>query len=226
MTTAHEPGDGPVRVVLADDEPVVRAGVRAVLSLDPDVEVVAEAGDGHEAVDAVLRHRPRVVVLDVRMPRLDGLAAAAEVRRSAPGTGIVVLTTFGEDEYVARALAVGADAFVLKSGDPRELSLAVHAAATGAAFLSPAVARRLVDAHRDGALVRRAGARARVERLTPRERDVLLLLARGLSNAQIGRELHLVEGTVKGHVSALLEVLGARNRVQAAITAHDAGLLG
>ncbi|GAB7192996.1 response regulator transcription factor [Kineococcus sp. NUM-3379] len=217
---------GVVRVVLADDEAVVRAGVRAVLAHDAGIEVVAEAADGREAVDAVLAHRPGVVVLDVRMPRVDGLAAAEEVRRLAPGTGIVVLTTFGEEEYVTRALTVGADAFVLKSGDPRELSLAVHAAATGAAFLSPAVARRLVDAHRDGVLVRRGEARARVERLTPRERDVLVLLAQGLSNGQIARRLHLVEGTVKGHVSALLETLGARNRVQAATTAHDAGLLG
>ncbi|GAA4988384.1 response regulator transcription factor [Kineococcus glutinatus] len=217
---------GGVRVVLADDEAVVRAGVRAVLALDQGIEVVAEAADGRAAVEAVLAHRPAVVVLDVRMPRLDGLAAAEEVRRAAPGTGVVVLTTFGEEEYVSRALAVGADAFVLKSGDPRELSMAVHAAATGAAFLSPAVARRLVDAHRDGVLVRREDARERVGRLTPREREVLVLLAEGLSNAQIARRLHLVEGTVKGHVSALLETLGARNRVQAAVTAHDAGLLG
>ncbi|GAB2481804.1 response regulator transcription factor [Streptosporangium sandarakinum] len=213
-----------IKVLLADDETMIRAGVRAVLAVDPEIEVVAEAADGREAIRLALAHRPDVVLLDIRMPRMDGLAAVAELRRVAPGTAVVMLTTFGEDDYIARALGEGADGFLLKSGDPRELLAGIHAVAEGAACLSPRVARRVVSALADGRMTREASARERVTALTPRERDVLALLAAGLSNARIARRLHLVEGTVKAHVSSILNRLGAENRVQAAIIAHEAGL--
>ncbi|GAA4562256.1 response regulator [Planotetraspora kaengkrachanensis] len=214
-----------IKVVLADDEAMIRAGVRAILATDPEIEVVAEAGDGREAVQLTLACRPDVALLDIRMPGLDGLAAAAEIRRAAPDTGVVMLTTFGEDEYIARALGEGAGGFLLKSGDPRELIAGVRAVAGGAAYLSPEVAHRVITRLDRGRMRRAADARSRAEGLTPRERDVLALLGAGLSNAQIGTRLHLVEGTVKAHVSAILAHLGVGNRVQAAIVAYEADLV-
>ncbi|MGW3583022.1 response regulator [Streptomyces rubiginosohelvolus] len=213
---------GPIRVLVADDEPMIRAGVRAVLTTDPGIEVVAEAADGHEAVELVRAHRPHVAVLDVRMPRTDGIDAAAEIRRTLPGTGVVMLTTFGEDDYILRALGAGA-------AGPEELLAGVRAVADGAAYLSPKVAARVV-AHLAstgaGALAERRGAaRERVARLTPRERDVLAHLGGGLSNGQIARRLHLVEGTVKAHVSSVLARLSVDNRAAAAVVAHEAGIL-
>ena len=216
---------GPViRVVLADDEAVVRIGVAAVLATAPDVEVVAEAANGREAVDLALAHRPDVVVLDIRMPVLDGIAAAAELRRVGSPAGILVLTTFADDSFVTRALGTGAGGFVLKTGDPAEIVAGVRAVAAGAAYLSPLITRRVLDGLPTSP--RAAGARSRVAALTDREREVLLLLADGLSNAEIGERLHLVEGTVKVHVSALLSRLGAKNRVQAAVLAQQSGLAG
>ncbi|WP_412753743.1 response regulator transcription factor [Krasilnikovia sp. M28-CT-15] len=214
-----------IRAVVADDEPLVRAGVRAVLTTDADIEIVAEADDGRQAIDLVQRHRPQVAILDIRMPDTDGLTAAAEIRRTVPGTGVLMLTTFGEDDYILRALSGGASGFVLKSGPPEELIAAVKAVAAQAAYLSPRVAARVV-AHLTST---RAGidlqaARQRVATLTDRERQVLALLGRGLSNRQIARELSLVEGTVKAHVSAVLAGLGAPNRAAAAVVAHQAGL--
>jgi DNA-binding NarL/FixJ family response regulator len=214
-----------IRVLLADDEAMIRAGVRAILSAAPDVEVVAEAADGHQAVEQTRAYRPDVVLLDIRMPVLDGLSAAAELRRVVPETAVVMLTTFGEDEYVAAALEAGVSGFLLKSGDPYELMAAVRAAHEGAAFLSPRVARQVIAQLSGELMARRQAARAKVAVLTPRERDVLALLGAGLSNAQIGRRLFLVEGTVKAHVSALMTRLGVRNRVQAAVIAHEAGIL-
>jgi DNA-binding NarL/FixJ family response regulator len=214
-----------IRVLLADDEALIRAGVRAVLAAAPDIEVVAEAADGRSAVAAARAHRVDVALLDIRMPVLDGLAAAAELRAAVPGTAVVVLTTFGEDEYVDAALDAGVAGFLLKSGDPYELMAAVRAAHGGAAFLSPEVARHVIGRLAGGVAGRRRAARARVDALSPRERDVLLLLAEGLSNAEIGRRLYLVEGTVKAHVSALMTKLDVRNRVQAAVLAHEAGVV-
>ncbi|TDC57899.1 response regulator transcription factor [Micromonospora sp. KC207] len=214
-----------IRLLLADDEAMIRAGVRAILTTDPDIEVVAEAGDGREAIELALAHRPDVALLDIRMPRLDGLAAGAEIIRAVPTVGVAILTTFGDDAYVTRALDDGARGFLLKSGDPRELIAGVHAVAVGGAYLSPRIAARVIGELRAAGLSRVTTARDRIQALTQRERDVLALLAAGLSNAQIAHRLHLVEGTVKGHVSAILTRLELNNRVQAAIVAHEAGII-
>ncbi|MFJ6673091.1 response regulator [Actinosynnema sp. NPDC091369] len=213
-----------IRVLLADDEAMVRAGVRAILDTDPDVDVVAEAADGREAVELARAHQPDVALLDIRMPRLDGLSAAAELRRTAPDVAVVMLTTFDEDEYVARALGEGANGFLLKAADPRELLIGVRAVAAGAAYLSPKIAQRVVADLRGGRLTRHEQARKRVGVLTGREREVLALVGEGLSNQEIARRLSLVEGTVKAHVSAILHRLDVANRVQAAIVAYEAGL--
>ncbi|GLY21390.1 response regulator transcription factor [Micromonospora sp. NBRC 101691] len=213
-----------ISVLLADDEAMIRAGVRAILATDPGIEVVAEAADGRAAVELARAHRPRVALLDIRMPRLDGLAAAAEIHRLVPGTAVAVLTTFGDDDHVARALGDGATGFLLKAGDPRELLTGVRAVADGGAYLSPRVARRVIELS-GTRMARRPAARDRAAVLTDRERDVLALVGAGLSNAEIARRLHLVEGTVKGYLSSVFIRLGVRNRVQAAILAYEAGLV-
>ncbi|MET8689432.1 response regulator transcription factor [Streptomyces sp. NPDC004732] len=214
-----------IRVLLADDEAMIRAGVRAILGAGRDIEVVAEAGDGREAVSLAQAHRPDVVLLDIRMPLLDGLAAGEEIARTVPGTAVAMLTTFSEDAYIARALSGGATGFLLKSGDPHELIAGVRAVAGGAAFLSPKVARHVIDGFGARRMDRAATARTRVGALTPREREVLGLVGAGLSNPEIAARLHLVEGTVKAYVSAVLDRLGVKNRVQAAIVAYEAGLV-
>jgi DNA-binding NarL/FixJ family response regulator len=214
-----------ITVLVADDEPMFRAGTRAILASDPDIEVVAEAADGRQAVELTRRHQPDVALLDIRMPTMDGLSAAAELRLVAPRTAVVMLTTFGEERYVAGALAAGASGFLLKAADPRELVTGIRAAAAGAAYLSPRVARRVIAELGAGQLTRGVAAREKVTVLTDRERDVLALLGAGLSNAEIGQRLFLVEGTVKTYVSAILTRLQVKNRVQAAIVAYEAGLV-
>ncbi|MFE9242393.1 response regulator [Nocardiopsis sp. NPDC006938] len=213
-----------VRVLLVDDDAMVRAGVRAVLGNDPEIEVVAEASGGRQGVEMAWSHRPDVALVDIRMPGMNGLEAAVEIRRAVPGVGVVILTTFGEEEYVVRALDSGVDGFLLKTGDPRELLLGVRAVAEGGAFLSPKVARRVLDGMAHERSTARLRARERLAGLTAREHEVLHLLAIGLSNGDIGRRLFMVEGTVKGHVSTILRRLGVRNRVEAAAIAHEAGL--
>lgn len=214
-----------IRVLIADDEAMVRAGVRAILTSAGDIEVVAEAGDGRQACELARAHRPDVALLDVRMPVLDGLGAGAELRRVAPEVAVVMVTTFSEDEYITGALDSGASGFLLKSGDPYELIAAVRAVHGGGAFLSPRVAQRVIAQVSGGRMSREAAARERIAVLSPREREVLALVGAGLSNAEIGERLYLVEGTVKAYVSVILGRLDVRNRVQAAVLAYEAGLV-
>jgi DNA-binding NarL/FixJ family response regulator len=214
-----------IRVILADDEALIRAGIRLVLQHAGDVEIVAEAADGREAVELVRRHNVDVALLDVRMAKGDGLAAAEEIRRLVPRTQVVMLTTFGEDETVARALRAGAAGFLLKDTPPDDLIDAVRIAARGDAILSPRITRQLIDRYvgPDGA--RAEEARKRLDALTNKEREVVVLIGRGLSNGEIARSLFISEGTAKVHVGRILTKLDCTNRVQAAILAHDAGLL-
>ncbi|GAA4536380.1 response regulator transcription factor [Amycolatopsis samaneae] len=214
-----------IRVVLADDEAMVRAGVKGILDKDPEIDVVAEAGNGREAIDLVAEHRPDVAVVDIRMPGLDGFAATEAIRRANEGTAVIMLTTFSEDAYIAKALRAGANGFLLKSGDPRELITGVRAVSEGAAYLSPSTASRVLTTLSGDRMARAEEARALVDGLSPRERQVLALLGAGRSNREIGRELFLVEGTVKSYVSTILTRLGVRNRVQAAIIAYEADLV-
>ncbi|MFG2470305.1 response regulator [Streptomyces canus] len=214
-----------IRVLIADDEPMIRAGVRAVLATDPDIEVVAEAVDGHDAVELVRRHRPAVAVLDIRMPGINGIEAAAEIHHTVPATSVIMLTTFGEDDYILQALGGGAAGFLIKSGEPEELITGIRAVADGAAYLSPKVIAHLAATGVGTLAGRRSAARHRVAALTAREREVLAFVGSGLSNGQIARRLHVVEGTVKAHVSSILASLGVDNRAAAAVVAHEAGII-
>jgi DNA-binding NarL/FixJ family response regulator len=214
-----------IRVLLVDDEQLVRSGLRMILQSSGDIEVVGEAANGTEAVERVRLHRPDVVLMDIRMPTMDGLAATREVTALPDPPRIIVLTTFELDEYVHTALANGAVGFLLKDTPPRDLLQAVRTVSEGNAMLSPTVTRRLIAefATRGGAQALRA--RKQLEALTEREREVVVAVAQGLSNAEIGKRLFMSEATVKAHVSRVLTKLGMSNRVQAAILAHDAGLL-
>ena len=214
-----------ITVLIADDQALIRSGLRAIIESEPTMKVVGEAGDGAEAVEAVRRLRPHVALMDIRMPRLDGVAATrALLRGAAPvPTKILILTTFHLDAYVAEALRAGASGFLLKEATADQLIDAVQVIASGEAILAPSVTRRLLekmaeDPAGDG------GQRIR-DLLSAREVDVLLLVARGLSNAEIGATLHLAETTVKSHVQSLLGKLGVRDRLQAAVAAYDAGLV-
>ncbi|WP_431895810.1 response regulator [Nonomuraea sp. bgisy101] len=213
-----------IRVLIADDEALVRSGLRLILEAAGDIVVVGEARDGAEAIAAAARLRPEVVLMDVRMPGTDGLAAAARLLDAPDAPKVVMLTTFDLDEYVHEALRMGAVGFLLKDTPPRELAAAVRTVAGGQAMLSPTVTKRLISAFVDRAPSRAESARRRLASLTGREEDVVRALARGLSNAEVGRELHLTEATVKAHVSRVLAKLGLANRVQAAILVHDADL--
>ncbi len=215
-----------LRVLLVDDDPLVRAGLSMILSSDPAIEVVGEAADGSQAVDAVHAARPDVVLMDIRMPKVDGLAATGRISALETAPKVLVLTTFDLDDYVFRALEAGASGFLLKDTPPRELVAAVKVVAAGDAMLSPGVTRTLIGHYAtEGAQGRRQRALARLQVLTDREREVLVAVGSGLSNAEIGRTLFLSEATVKAHVSRVLLKLQATNRVQVAILAHDAGLL-
>jgi DNA-binding NarL/FixJ family response regulator len=217
---------GPVGVLIVDDDPLVRAGLVMLLGGAPDLRVVAEAGDGTQVLALVDRHAPDVVLMDIRMPAMDGLAAteALRARRNAPE--VIVLTTFDADEHVLRALRAGAAGFVLKDTPPDEIVAAIRRVAQGQPVLSPAVTRRLIarvagsDQDR-----RRRHARERLALLNDREREVAVAVGQGRSNAEIGAVLYLSVPTVKTHVSSILTKLGLNNRVQAALLVHDAGLV-
>ncbi|MFF3084833.1 response regulator [Streptomyces nojiriensis] len=214
-----------IRVVIADDEPLIRAGIRMILTSAPDIEVVAEAANGREAVDLARSHAPDVMLLDIQMPVMDGLTALGELRRAVPEVRALILTTFGEKENVLRALGEGGAGFLLKDSAPGELIGAVRAAAAGDAYLSPGATRHVVDQLASGkAAARGEVARRQVAELSDRERGVLALLGEGLSNAEAGRRLHMSEATVKTYVSRILAKLDCENRVQAALLARDAGL--
>ena len=213
------------RLLIVDDEALVRAGLKMILESDDELEVVAEAEDGADAAAMVKEHRPDVVLMDIRMPRMDGLAATREVQALPDPPKIVVLTTFDLDDYVFRALQAGASGFLLKDTPPRELVQAIKVVAAGDAMLSPAVTRRLIGHFAgDPRTDRRRVARERISKLTDREREVLVEVGRGLQNADIGRKLFMSEATVKAHVSRIFQALETSNRVQAALLARDAGL--
>ncbi|WP_437090153.1 response regulator transcription factor [Streptomyces hundungensis] len=214
-----------IRVVIADDEPLIRAGIRMILTSDREIDVVAEAANGREAVELARSHAVDVVLLDIQMPEMDGLNALAELRRTVPAARVIILTTFGERENVLRALEHGGAGFLLKDTAPAELIRAVRAAAAGDAYLSPGATRHVVDQLATGRAAARAEeARRRVGVLSERERDVLALLGEGLSNADAGKRIHMSEATVKTYVSRILAKLDCENRVQAALLARDAGL--
>ncbi|AMW13866.1 response regulator transcription factor [Streptomyces violaceus] len=213
-----------IRVLVVDDEALVRAGLRMILEPADDIEVVAEASDGSEAVTAVARHRPDVVLMDVRMPGMDGLTALKELRRAPNPPRVIMLTTFDLDDYVHTALRSGAAGFLLKDTSPRDLAAAVRTVAEGSAMLTPRITKRLIDTFAGLESADVALARERLSVLTDREDDVVRAVARGLSNAEIGRELAMSEGTVKAHVSRALAKLGLSNRVQVALLVRDAGL--
>jgi len=215
----------PIRVLLVDDESLLRTGVGLILRHADDIEVVGEAEDGAQAVGLVDEVAADVVLMDIRMPRMDGLAALRRIVERSPAVRVVMLTTFGENAYVAEALRAGAAGFVLKDIGPRELIQAVRAAASGNAILSPEITRRIIEHHLSAENARAVRARQLADSLTDRERDVLIAVGLGLSNAEAAKRLLMGEGTVKTHVSHILAKLGCANRVQAAILAHEAGIL-
>jgi len=214
-----------LRVLLVDDDPLVRAGLRTILSSASDLNVVAEAADGAAAITAVRAHRVDVALMDVRMPGVDGITATKQITALPDPPKVIVLTTFHLDEYVFGALRAGASGFLLKDTPPADIVGAVRLAAAGDAMLSPSVTRTLIDHYSaDTAQARRAAAEKTLELLTEREREVATAVGRGQSNADIAAHLHMSEATVKAHVSRILTKLNAANRVQVAITTHDAGL--
>jgi DNA-binding NarL/FixJ family response regulator len=212
--------------VLVDDEQLVRSGLRMILESAGDIEVVGEAGDGGGAVDQVRLHRPEVVLMDIRMPAMDGLAATRELTALPDPPRIIILTTFELDEYVHTALENGAVGFLLKDTPPRDLIQAVHTVAEGNAMLAPSVTRRLSAEFAARNSTQAVAARTQLEALTDREREVAVAIAQGLSNAEIAKLLFMSEATVKAHVSHVLAKLNLTNRVQAAMLVHDAGLTG
>jgi DNA-binding NarL/FixJ family response regulator len=213
----------PVRVLLVDDDDLMRAGLKAVLTSDESIEVIGEAGDGRAAVSAARRHLPEVVLMDVRMPGLDGIAATREIVAVSPEIRIAILTTFEQDDYIFGALNAGASGFLLKRTKPEELIAAIHTLAAGDSLLSPSVTRKVIEQMTEQPLVDRSSAES-LDRLTLRERQVLELIAAGLSNGEIAATFVIEESTVKTHVKRILMKLRLRDRVQAVIFAYESGL--
>ena len=212
-----------VRVLIVDDDDLMRAGLKAVLSSDKTVEVVGQASDGRAAIDEARALRPEVILMDVRMPDLDGIAATRELVSAAPETKVVILTTFERDDYIFGALNAGASGFLLKRTSPEDLIAAIHAVAAGDSLLSPSVTRRVIDRMAEQP-AGEVGLDERLGELTPREREVLEQVARGLSNSEIAAALVIEESTVKTHVKRILMKLRLRDRVQAVIFAYESGL--
>jgi DNA-binding NarL/FixJ family response regulator len=213
-----------VRVLLVDDDDLMRAGLTAVLSSDETIDVVGEAADGRAAVERAIALRPDVVLMDVRMPGLDGIAATRELLAVSPDVKVVVLTTFEQDDYIFGALSAGASGFLLKRTRPEELIAAIHTVAAGDSLLSPSVTRTVIQ-RLAGQPAPDTRAEARLDELTARERDVLELIARGLSNGEIAATLVIEESTVKTHVRHILRKLRLRDRVQAVIFGYESGLI-
>ena len=211
-----------IRVLVVDDQALVRSGFRMILDAQPDIDVVGEAENGRQAIELAAVSSADVILMDIRMPELDGIEATARILAAQPETKILILTTFDLDEYVTRALRAGASGFLLKDVRPAQLVEAIRVIASGDALLAPSVTRRLLDQFASGLETR---APAELEQLTEREREILLLVAEGLSNAEIADRLVVGESTVKTHVSAVLRKLQLRDRVQLVIAAYDAGLV-
>jgi DNA-binding NarL/FixJ family response regulator len=211
-----------IRVLIADDQSMVRAGFRMLLSGEQDMDVVAEASNGLEAVAKAARFDPTVILMDIRMPELDGLEATRRILAADDSARILILTTFGLDEYVYEALRAGASGFVLKDDPPEQLLAAVRTVAAGEALLSPVVTKQVI---KQFTRIARPAPPKEFEELTAREQDILRLIAQGLSNAEIGRELYISETTVKTHVTHVLQKLGLRDRVQAVVLAYQTGLM-
>jgi DNA-binding NarL/FixJ family response regulator len=213
----------PVRVLIVDDDDLMRAGLKSVLASDESIHVVGEIGDGRAAVQGTRENRPDVVLMDIRMPGLDGIAATREVLAASPNVKVVMLTTFEDDEYIFGALNAGASGFLLKRTRPEELITAIHTVAAGDSLLSPSVTRRVIDRMAREAPVTVTPDR-RLDSLTPREREVLEHVAQGLSNVEIATRLFIEESTVKSHVKRILMKLRLRDRVQAVIFAYESGV--
>jgi DNA-binding NarL/FixJ family response regulator len=214
-----------IRVAVVDDQALVRGGLAMVLRHEDDIEVIGEAGTGFEAIEVARQYRPDVILMDIRMPEMDGLEATSRILDEADwDVRVLILTTFDPDEYVYRALRAGASGFVLKDIPPEELPVAVRTVANGGALLAPSITRRLIGQFAERLAVDGAVA-SRLERLTDRERDVLVAIARGASNAEISEELFIGAATVKSHVSSILAKLGLRDRAQAVVFAYESGLI-
>jgi DNA-binding NarL/FixJ family response regulator len=212
-----------IRVLVADDQSMVRAGFRMLLANEPDIEVVAEASNGLEAVHQAARFLPSVILMDIRMPELDGLEATRRILTKDQAAKILILTTFDLDEYVYEALRAGASGFVLKDDPPEQLLAAIRVVAAGDALLSPAITKRVIAQF---TRIPRPAPPGGLDELTDRELDVFRLIARGLSNPEIARELYISETTVKTHITHILQKLNLRDRVQAVVLAYETGLLG
>jgi DNA-binding NarL/FixJ family response regulator len=217
-----EKANGPITVVIADDQPLVCAGFRAILEGQPDLSVVAEAHDGRQAVDAVRTHKPDVALVDIRMPELDGIEATRAIVASGSRTRVLVVTTFDLDEYVLAALQAGASGFLLKDSPRDQLVAGVRTVAAGDSLLAPSITRRLIERHIHSSTV---ASESRFASLSPREKEILELVARGRSNTEIADHLFISIPTVKSHVASILAKLGLRDRVQAVVLAYETGFV-